>query len=85
MNFEGGTAFGSAPLPPAIPAQDRATAPVAIVLEPSILPEEAKGILASLQECVSSRLPVYYSFASAANAINLVLSYNERRAGKLGT
>lgn len=55
--------------------------PVAIVLEPSLLPEEAKGILASLQECVSSRLPVYYSFASAANAINLVLSYNESRPG----
>jgi len=59
--------------------------PVAVVLEPSILPEEAKGIFAVLQECVSSRLPVYYSFASAANAINLVLSYHENRAGKLQT
>ncbi len=55
--------------------------PMAIVLEPSLLPEEAEGILASLQECVSSRLPVYYSFASAANAINLVLSYNESWPG----
>lgn len=55
--------------------------PVAIVLEPSVLPEEAEVIFASLQECVSSRLPVYYSFASAANAINLVLNYSENRSG----
>jgi len=54
--------------------------PVAIVLEPSIIVEEAKYIFQSLQECVSLGLPVYYSFASAANAINLVLSYSEDRA-----
>ncbi len=59
--------------------------PVALVLEPSILPEESKGIFDFLQECVASRLPVYYSFAGAANAINLVLSYYENRADKLKT
>ena len=59
--------------------------PVAVVIEPSMLPEEARLLFTYIQECVSSRLPVYYSFASAANAINLVLSYNERRPGKLGT
>ena len=52
--------------------------PVAIVLEPSILPEEAEAHFALFRECVSARLPVYYSFASVANAINLILSHNER-------
>lgn len=51
--------------------------PVAIVLEPSILPEEAEGDLALLRECVASGLPVYHSFASAASAIDLVLSHSE--------
>ncbi len=61
-------------------AKDRQSSkPVAIVLQPSILPEETMGDFALLQECVSSRLPVYYSFASAANAINLVLSHSENR------
>ncbi|HEY91042.1 MAG TPA: hypothetical protein G4O07_04330 [Dehalococcoidia bacterium] len=54
--------------------------PLAIVLEPSILPEESKGIFALLQKYVSSGLPVYYSFESAANAIDLVLSYYENRS-----
>ena len=58
--------------------------PVAIVLEPSILPEEAKGILNSIEECVFARLPVYYSFAGAANALNLVLGHNESRACEPG-
>jgi len=49
--------------------------PLAVVLEPSILPEESEGIYALLQKYVSSGMPVYYSFASAANAIDLVLSY----------
>ena len=54
--------------------------PLAIVLEPSIFPEESEGIYALLQQYVSSGLPVYYSFASAANAIDLVLNYDEKRS-----
>jgi len=57
---------------------EQCSKPVAMVLEPSILPEEAKVNFALLRECVSARLPVYYSFASAANAINLILTHNER-------
>ena len=57
---------------------EQCSKPVAMVLEPSILPEEAKANFALLRECVSARLPVYYSFASAANAINLILTHNER-------
>jgi len=52
--------------------------PVAMVLEPSIMPEEAEAILAAIRSCISSGLPVYYSFAAAANAINLVLNHTEK-------
>jgi hypothetical protein len=34
---------------------------------------------------VSSGLPVYYSFASAANALNLVLTNYEDRRARLNT
>ncbi len=57
--------------------------PVGVVVEPSILPEPAKEILAIIQKCVSSGLAVYYSFADAANAIDIVLRHNESRPGKL--
>jgi hypothetical protein len=52
--------------------------PVAMVLEPSIVPKEAEAILTAIRGCISSGLPVYYSFAAAANAINLVLNHTER-------
>lgn len=52
--------------------------PVAMVLEPSILPKEAEAILVAINGCISSGLPVYYSFAAAANAINLVLNRAEK-------
>jgi len=66
---------------PGASSRDKAPSkPVAIVLEPSVVPEEARGIFISLQECIDSQLPVYYSFGSAANAINLVLSYSENRS-----
>jgi len=54
--------------------------PMAMVLEPSILPQETEAILAGIRGCISSRLPVYYSFAAAANAINLVLNHTERQS-----
>jgi acetyltransferase len=56
--------------------------PVAIVLEPSILPKEAEAILAAIHSCISSGIPVYYSFAAAANAINLVLNNAEKHHKK---
>jgi hypothetical protein len=54
-----------------------------MVLEPSIMPEEAAAILAAIRGAIASELPVYYSFATAANAINLVLNHTERQSGKL--
>jgi acyl-CoA synthetase (NDP forming) len=56
--------------------------PVAMVLEPSILPNEAEAILAAIRGCMSRGLPVYYSFAAAANAINLVLNHAEKHPKK---
>jgi hypothetical protein len=56
--------------------------PIAIVVQTDSSPEQVKNVYSFLQKCVSSEVPVYYSFASAANAISLVLSHNERRLGK---
>ena len=57
--------------------------PMAIVLEPRILPQEVEEFLPLTQKYVSSGLPVYHSFAGAANAIRLVLSHSENQLGKL--
>jgi acyl-CoA synthetase (NDP forming) len=58
--------------------------PIAVVVQADLSPEQAKKNDSFVQKCVSSELPIYYSFASAANAIHLVLSYNERRLAKGG-
>jgi acyl-CoA synthetase (NDP forming) len=64
-------------------AESRAASkPIAIVIRTDISPEQAKKVYSFVQKCVSLELPIYYSFASAANAMNLVLSYHERRLGK---
>ena len=52
--------------------------PVAIVIQPSIVPEEETGIFDYIKHCVSARYPVYFSFASAAIAIDLVLTQREK-------
>ena len=57
--------------------------PVAVVFESGILPEEVKQSFAATQKLVSLRLPVYQSFASAAEALNLCLSYQERKTGNI--
>jgi acyl-CoA synthetase (NDP forming) len=66
-----------------IVAESRAASkPVAVVVQADISPEQVKKHDSFLQKCVSSELPIYYSFAGAANAIHLVLSHNERRLRK---
>jgi acyl-CoA synthetase (NDP forming) len=57
--------------------------PVAMVLEPSIVPQEAEAILAAIRGCISFGLPVYYSFAAAANAINLVLNHTKKQSKRV--
>ncbi|MFC2051519.1 acetate--CoA ligase family protein [Chloroflexota bacterium] len=59
--------------------------PTAVVLDSIVMPEEAEGTLSAIQECASSRLPVYHSFGGAAKAIDLVLSYYERRRSSMET
>ena len=56
--------------------------PMAMMFEPRILPEEVNQVFPLMDKFVSSGLPLYYSFASAANALNLYLSYEETRARK---
>jgi hypothetical protein len=66
-----------------IVAESRAASKhVAVVVQADISPEQVKKHDSFVQKCVSSKLPIYYSFAGSANAINLVLSYRERRLGK---
>jgi acyl-CoA synthetase (NDP forming) len=55
--------------------------PIAIVVLIDISPEQVEKAYSFVQKCVSSGLPVYYSFASAANSINLLLTHNEKRSG----
>jgi acyl-CoA synthetase (NDP forming) len=62
-----------------------ASKPTAVVLEPSLTPEEASEILSGIEKCAAAHLPVYYSFTSAANAINLVLNYYESRKSRART
>ncbi|OGP93958.1 MAG: hypothetical protein A2157_02195 [Deltaproteobacteria bacterium RBG_16_47_11] len=62
-----------------------ASKPMAVMLEPSILPKEAKEVFSFIQEFVSFKLPVYFSFSSAADALNLVLNYYESLDNKLRT
>jgi acyl-CoA synthetase (NDP forming) len=57
--------------------------PVAMVIECSIIPHEAEAILAAIRNSIASGLPVYHSFASAATAINLVLTHAERQSSRL--
>ncbi len=63
---------------------DRSSKPVAIVILTSILPAEAKKIYEPIKHYVDDGYPVYFSFASAANAVTLALTYYERRASRRG-
>lgn len=57
--------------------------PMGMMFEPRILPEEVELVFPLMERFVSSGLPLYYSFARAANALNLYLSYEETRLGRL--
>lgn len=54
--------------------------PVVAVIEPSIVPEEATVLYDLLQRYVTSGLPVYYSFAGAASAIDKVMRHYEHQS-----
>jgi len=56
--------------------------PMGMMFEPRILPEEAKELFPLMERFVSSGMPLYYTFARAANALNSYLSYEEKRARK---
>jgi len=47
------------------------------------VPQDMNELLTLAQKFVSSQLPVYISFAGAANSINMLLTYNESYPGRL--
>ncbi|MBN1663602.1 MAG: CoA-binding protein [Deltaproteobacteria bacterium] len=63
---------------------DHLSRPVAIVIPPAFDPAEADGIFRYINHYVVAGYPVYFSFDSAACAINLVLTYNERISFRQG-
>ncbi len=64
---------------------DRSLKPVAIVILTSILPAEATKIYEYIKHYADDGYPLYFSFASAAHAIDLALTHYERHAFKQGT
>ena len=56
--------------------------PLAIVLVSSIVPEEANIIFETIKTYTAAGYPLYLSFSSAANAINLALTHYERKAAR---
>jgi acyl-CoA synthetase (NDP forming) len=57
--------------------------PMGMVFEPRILPEEMKELFPHMERFVSSGLPLYYSFARAAEALSLYLRHEETRVQRL--
>jgi len=60
-------------------AYDISHKPVAYICENGIIPERQKVIFELVQKIVASKKPVYYSFPAAAEALRMVVEYNERR------
>jgi acyl-CoA synthetase (NDP forming) len=63
-----------------IPASSK---PIAMVLQLSVVPEDANELMLIAQRFVSSQVPTYMSFAGAATSINLSLTYKESYPGRL--
>ncbi len=57
--------------------------PIAMVIEPSVIPHEAEDVMGLIQLCVSDGMPVYFSYSDAASAMNLILTFAENHPGKL--
>ena len=61
---------------------DNISKPVALVIQPSFESEESSTMLHQISTCVAANWPVYLSFNGAAKAIDLVLTYHERRSSR---
>lgn len=59
-------------------AKELISKPMTMVLEPSLQPGEAGAIFSLIERFVSARVPLYYSFARAARAISLVLTWGRK-------
>ncbi|MDD5313074.1 MAG: CoA-binding protein [Dehalococcoidia bacterium] len=58
--------------------------PVAFICEQAIIPEGQKATFSLMQKLAASKIPVYLSFAAAAEALSAVVTYNERRRARRG-
>jgi acyl-CoA synthetase (NDP forming) len=55
--------------------------PLAFICDNAVLPERHNATYSIWQEFVKARLPLYYSYPGAAEALRLVVQYNERKQG----
>jgi hypothetical protein len=55
--------------------------PLAFICDNAILPERHTITFNLWQEFIKARVPVYYSYPGAAEALRLVVRYNERKQG----
>ena len=61
-------------------AESRAASkPIAVVVQKDNSPDQVIKNNSFVEKCLSFELPVYYSFSSAANSIDLVLKHREKR------
>jgi acyl-CoA synthetase (NDP forming) len=60
-------------------ASREASKPMAVVFVPSFIPQEAADTFPVLEQFISLKLPVYYSFGGAASAISKVIQHREAR------
>lgn len=59
-------------------AYARSHKPVAFICETAILPEPHKITYHTWQQIVNHKIPLYYTYAGAVEALRLVFEYNER-------
>ncbi|MBN1381411.1 MAG: CoA-binding protein [Deltaproteobacteria bacterium] len=64
---------------------DGISKPVAVVIPPTFDPAEGNSMFESINSYAVDGFPVYFSFDSAANAINLVLAYYEKMSIRQGS
>ncbi|MCG6537856.1 MAG: hypothetical protein L7F78_24835, partial [Syntrophales bacterium LBB04] len=57
--------------------------PLAYICESAVTPDGQKAVFELVQKFAEARVPVYYSFAAAAEAISTVVKYNERRKSRM--
>jgi len=58
--------------------------PMALILNPSVIPEEVTAAFNLINRLSTLKLPIYFSYSQAARAINSLITYQEQWPGKIG-